>query len=233
MVPAGTFLGLLKISILTIILLKERLLTVIILIIHGDSDFSTENSNSSSNNEVSENFSDPTNSSEENQLNVVEKKVPQFTEQPLSSFSTNILTSDLARQTNINLTCSTLNDTTVKKGETFSFCNTVGQATSAKGYQKADIFDKDGNKKKGLGGGNCQISSTLYNAVVAVPSLNVTERHNHSKSVYYVPDGKDAAVAYGSYDFKFVNNSDNDIIIRCSSNGKTVDVSLVSVTEVQ
>lgn len=101
-----------------------------------------------------------------------------------------------------------------------------GQATTAKGYQKADIFDKDGNKKKGLGGGNCQISTTLYNAVLAVPSLSVTERHAHSNYVPYIQKGKDAAVAYGSYDFKFVNNSGNDIVIHCSSNGSTVDVSL-------
>lgn len=108
-----------------------------------------------------------------------------------------------------------------------------GQATTAKGYQKADIFDKDGNKKKGLGGGNCQISSTLYNAVLAVPSLSVTERHAHSNYVPYIQKGKDAAVAYGSYDFKFVNKSGNDIVIHCSSNGSTVDVSLSSKKPVQ
>lgn len=169
--------------------------------------------------------------SEQEQKNIVEKRVPQFTEEQMASFSTKILTSDPLRQTNINITCNTLNDTIVKKGETFSFCNTVGKATAEKGYKEADIFDKDGNKKKGLGGGNCQISSTLYNAILAIPSINVTERHNHSKSVYYVPDGKDAAVAYGSYDFKFVNNSDNDIKIKCSSDGKTVDVIVLSIKE--
>ena len=68
-----------------------------------------------------------------------------------------------------------------------------GQSTSSKGYQEADIFDKNGNKKKGLGGGNCQISTTLYNAVLAVPNLNVTERHAHSNYVPYIQKGKDAA----------------------------------------
>ena len=58
---------------------------------------------------------------------------------------------EYALKNNIKITCNSLNNTTVKNGSTFSFCNTVGQATSAKGYQKADIFDKDGNKKKGLG----------------------------------------------------------------------------------
>ena len=72
------------------------------------------------------------------------------TETTLSTFSTKIYTKESARQNNINITCNSLNDTIVKNGETFSFCSTVGQATSAKGYQKADIFDKNGNKKKGL-----------------------------------------------------------------------------------
>ena len=62
-------------------------------------------------------------------------------------------------------------------------------------------------KQKVFGGGNCQVSSTLYNAVLAVSSLDITERHEHSNDVPYVQDGKDAAVAYGSYDFKFVNNT--------------------------
>ena len=53
-----------------------------------------------------------------------------------------------------------------------------------------------GNVKHGLGGGNCQISTTLYNAVLAVPELNVTERHPHSNKVPYIQSGKDAAVAY-------------------------------------
>ena len=72
-------------------------------------------------------------------------------EKTISTFSTKIYSKDSARQNNIKITCNSLNNTTVKNGSTFSFCNTVGQATSAKGYQKADIFDKDGNKKKGLG----------------------------------------------------------------------------------
>ena len=72
-------------------------------------------------------------------------------EKTLATFSTKIYSKDSARQNNIKITCNSLNNTTVKNGSTFSFCNTVVQATSAKGYQKADIFDKDGNKKKGLG----------------------------------------------------------------------------------
>lgn len=153
----------------------------------------------------------------------------QIQEEILSTFSTKIYSTDASRQNNISITCSVLNGTTVKNGETFSFCNTVGPSSTAKGYQKADIFDKNGNKKKGLGGGNCQISTTLYNAVLAVPSLVVTERHQHSNYVPYIQKGKDAAVAYGSYDFKFTNSSGNDIKIMASSDGKNVTVSLIAL----
>ena len=150
-------------------------------------------------------------------------------EEVISSFSTKIYTKDSARQNNINITCSTLNETIVANGSTFSFCNTVGQATSAKGYQKADIFDNDGNKKKGLGGGNCQVSTTLYNAVLKVPNLTVTERHEHSNKVPYISNGKDAAVAYGSYDLKFKNNTGFDIKISASSTKNNVSISIYKI----
>ena len=153
----------------------------------------------------------------------------ETTEEQIATFSTKIYSNDPARQNNISITCNTLNETIVKKGETFSFCETVGQATSSKGYQEADIFDKDGNKKKGLGGGNCQISTTLYNAVLTVPSLVVTERHAHSNYVPYIERGKDAAVAYGSYDLKFRNDSENDLKILVSTDGASITTTLLSI----
>lgn len=63
------------------------------------------------------------------------------TETEIATFTTKIMTKDSGRQNNISITCSTLNDTLVENGATFSFCNTVGQATTSKGYQKAEIFD--------------------------------------------------------------------------------------------
>lgn len=77
--------------------------------------------------------------------------------------------------------------------------------------------------------GNCQISSTLYNAVLAVPSLVVIERHPHSNYVPYIAKGKDAAVAYGSYDLRFRNDFGNDIKILASTNGATITTTLLSV----
>ncbi|NLC87372.1 MAG: VanW family protein [Clostridiaceae bacterium] len=81
--------------------------------------------------------------------------------------------------------------------------------------------------EKGIGGGNCQVSSTLYNAILLVPSLEVLERHEHGKDVTYVPDGKDAAVSYGSLDLKFKNNSNKSIRIEASSNNSSITIRLV------
>ncbi len=118
-----------------------------------------------------------------------------------------------------------------KNGSTFSlFCNTIGPATSAKGYQEADIFlIMMVIKKKGLGGGNCQVSTTLYNAVLKVSGLSVIERHEHSNKVPYIKSGKAAAVAYGSYDLKFRNNTGNDIRIEASATANNVSINLYKI----
>lgn len=158
------------------------------------------------------------------------KKI-SYTETPLSEFTTKIYSKDSARQNNINITSNTLNGTIIKKGEEFSFCNTVGKATSEKGYLEADVYDRNGNKQKGLGGGNCQVSTTLYNALLKVPELVIIEKHEHSNYVPYIEKGKDAAVAYGSYDLKFKNTTNNDIKIYVQSDDNSITVKLVSIKE--
>lgn len=109
-------------------------------------------------------------------------------ERTVSTFSTNILDRDSGRQTNISITCSVLSGTIIKPGETFSFCDTVGKATPERGYKEAKVFDADGNVTIGYGGGNCQVSSTLYNAVLQDTNFEVIERHPHSQHVYYVEE---------------------------------------------
>lgn len=177
---------------------------------------------SNENNNISNNLN------ETNTLQITENATgnQQKSEEEISSFSTKIYNNDSARQNNISITCNTLNDTIIANGSSFSFCNTVGQSTSNKGYQEADIFDKNGNKKKGLGGGNCQVSTTLYNAVLKIPSLVVTERHRHSNKVPYIQNGKDAAVAYGSYDLKFTNNTGYDVKIKAQNTSTNITISL-------
>ena len=154
-----------------------------------------------------------------------EEQTQSKTETQISEFTTKIYTKDEERQNNINITCSTLNNTYVEVGDTFSFCNTVGKATTSKGYEKADVF-KDGEVIQALGGGNCQVSTTLYNAVLEVDGLDVTERHKHSNSVPYIKNGKDAAVSYGTYDLKFKNNTNNKIKISASCDSDYVYVKL-------
>lgn len=198
-----------------------------------NSSSKSEQSDDSKNNTTNSNSKDENSKSEASKETSQETpKQLQYKEEQIATFSTKIYSSDKSRQNNIKITCNTLNNTTVKNGATFSFCSTVGMATTSKGYQKADIYDNKGNKKKGLGGGNCQVSTTLYNAVLNVQSLAVTERHEHSNNVPYVKKGKDAAVAYGSYDFKFKNNTGNDIKIKSSTDGKSVTTTIYSVKEV-
>lgn len=187
-------------------------------------NYSNTNYNNSITNKTENNINNNFSNTTENNVNEIKQDPPQPKEEQIASFTTKIYNKDTARQTNIELTCSSLNGTIIKNGNTFSFCNTLGPATSEKGYQEADVFDRDGNKQKGLGGGKCQVSSTLYNAVLKVPNLQIIERHEHSNKVPYVSEGKDAAVSYGSYDFKFKNNSGFDIklSISCSKNDISV-----------
>lgn len=152
-----------------------------------------------------------TNTSSNSTNTNIESTVPKK-ETEIATFSTKIHNKDPKRQNNISITCNNLSSTEIKSGETFSFCEIVGKATTEKGYQEADIF-VNGEKKQGLGGGNCQVSTTLYNAVLQVPELEVLERHQHSAHVPYIKDGQDAAVSYGAYDFKFKNNTANTIKI--------------------
>lgn len=187
---------------------------------------SNEQSVNENNNTVPENETDQ---------NAVQE--PQPTEPPaksepvetvLAEFSTTIKSKASNRLNNIQITCSKLNETTVESGKSFSFCQTVGKATEEKGYKKADVI-VDKQVTQALGGGNCQVSSTLYNAILKVSDFKVTERHPHGKKVNYVPEGKDAAVSYGSKDLKFVNNTSNTIKIYASTDNKKVSIKIVSV----
>lgn len=156
-------------------------------------------------------------------------EVSNKSEELLAQFSTKIYSTDSARQNNLEITSKKLNGTVVKPNETFSFTKTIGPSTAEKGYEEADIYDSNGNKIKGYGGGNCQISSTLYNAVQKVSSLKVVEKHEHSNTVPYVKNGHDAAVAYGSVDFKFKNTNNFSVKILVETSKKYVVVKLMKI----
>ncbi|NLM59102.1 MAG: VanW family protein [Clostridium sp.] len=146
----------------------------------------------------------------------------------IGSFSTEILDDHKNRVKNLRIAAESLNNKEVLPGEEFSFNDTIGKRTEGKGYKKAPIIKrtKDGPKKDyGVGGGVCQLSSTLYNAAEKA-GFKITEIHHHSKKVGYVPEGRDATVVYGSKDFKFINNRLNPIVIKASVSEGKVAVSI-------
>lgn len=136
----------------------------------------------------------------------------------LSNFSTKYSASNRNRTTNLILAANKINGTVLMPGETFSYNKTVGARTIAAGYKEAPIY-VSGRVEDGLGGGICQITTTLYNAVLYA-NLEVTERSNHQFVPSYAGASRDATVVYGAIDFKFKNNREYPIKINCSvSNG--------------
>ncbi len=176
------------------------------------------------NNDTKTNNTNRTNNSVSNDA----AKTPDEVE--ISAFTTTIYDKDEGRIFNISLANTKLNDTIVKQGEEFSFINTVGTMTEADGYKVTMGFDSEGNKIQIAGGGLCQLSSTLYNATLDA-GLEITERHPHSRRVYYVPKDKDATVCYPSLDFKFKNNTQNDIKIKVKNDENNVEVKLYKITK--
>ena len=135
----------------------------------------------------------------------------------LSTYSTKYATSNKNRTTNLILAANKINGTVLMPGETFSYNRVVGARTIAAGYKEAPIY-VEGRVEDGLGGGICQITSTLYNAVVYA-NLEVTQRTNHQFVPSYVTASRDATVVYGSLDFQFVNNRNYPIKLVCSVSG--------------
>lgn len=115
------------------------------------------------------------------------------------------------RLTNLALACASINGTCVMPGETFSFNDTVGKRTKDKGYKIATVYS-NGEKAEDVGGGICQVSTTLWNAAMKC-DFEIVERHEHSLPVAYVDKGKDATVSWGSQDMKFKNTSDQPVYI--------------------
>jgi len=121
----------------------------------------------------------------------------------ISTYTTNYASSTEGRATNIGLSTSSIDGTVLMPGDTFSFNGTVGERTTARGYQSASVIIGD-KIEQGLGGGICQVSSTLYNAILGTGLVSV-ERTHHTISSGYIPKGQDATVDYGNLDYKFKN----------------------------
>ncbi|WP_209123753.1 VanW family protein [Alkalihalobacillus sp. BA299] len=130
------------------------------------------------------------------------------------------------RSHNISLAVDAINNHVVFPGETFSFNNVVGNRTIEKGYLPAPIIVR-GELTDGIGGGICQVSSTLFNAVDQV-GLEIVQRYSHSRRVRYVPPGRDATVSWYGPDFKFKNNFNQPILIQARTYGGSVIIRVFS-----
>lgn len=126
---------------------------------------------------------------------------------------TNASSSSSNRLTNIALSLELINGTRLDPGETFSFNETVGERTTDRGFKVATAYSS-GEVTEEVGGGICQVSTTLFNAAVK-SDMEIVERHNHSLTVSYVDLGKDAAVDWGNKDLRFTNTGDEPVYIVC------------------
>lgn len=140
---------------------------------------------------------------------------------------TTTTTANSARNKNIELASEALNGVILQPGEEFSFNKATGERSTAKGYRPAGAY-LNGELVEEPGGGVCQVSSTLYNAVVFA-GISTTERHAHSYEPSYVTPGEDAMVSYGGPDMKFVNNSTTAIAIRTSFADRKLKISIVGI----
>lgn len=138
----------------------------------------------------------------------------------LYSFTTYFDSSNVERCANIKLAAGKINGAVIPAGECFSFNQTVGARTPENGYKPAKIIE-DGKFVLGVGGGVCQVSTTLYNAVL-LAGLSIAEYHPHSLPVSYVAPSRDAMVS-GSYcDLKFVNNRNTPIYVRMKCTASSI-----------
>ena len=144
----------------------------------------------------------------------------------IGSFTTKT-TSNATRNKNVKLAAAAINGTVLQPGEEFSFNKTVGQRTEAKGYGAAGAYN-NGEVVQEVGGGVCQVSSTLYNAVFR-SGLTTTYRRSHTFTPTYVTPGADATVSWPGPDYQFINNSDHAIGIRAWYEDQTCTVQIYGV----
>ncbi len=148
------------------------------------------------------------------------------TRRDIATFTTYFPASNQARLHNIQQVAALLDGTVVPPGAVFSFNRTVGPRTAAAGFDEAPMI-RGGVVVPGVGGGTCQVSTTLFNAVF-LAGLPIVERHPHSLFIDHYPVGRDATVTYGAQDFRFRNDSSQYILISAASTDRSLTVSLAA-----
>ena len=149
----------------------------------------------------------------------------------ISSFSTKYDASNINRSTNLEIAARKINGRVLMPGEVFSFNTVVGKRTIEEGYRDAKIY-ADGGVVDGLAGGICQISSTLYNAVL-LANLEIVERRNHSYPASYIQVGRDATVVYGTKDFQFKNSRSYPIKLEATVKNGVAEFKIYGIQEAE
>jgi vancomycin resistance protein YoaR len=135
--------------------------------------------------------------------------------------------SDTGRKENIRLGAALINNILLKPGDEFEFWKYVGETTPERGFKIAGVY-QNGRPATDIGGGLCQVSTTLYNAAL-LADLKITKRSPHSLPVHYVPLGLDATVSTGVYTLSFVNNTQNYILIKSRTDGRNITFDILGV----
>ncbi len=153
--------------------------------------------------------------------------VDEFThlDKIIGDFTTEFSKSEQNRKDNIKLSAKNFSDVVFEPGVEISFNDTVGEISEKTGYKNAGVI-VNGEFDRGIGGGICQVSTTLYNALIRA-DLEITERSNHSRPIFYVPLGTDAAVAPGYKDLKFINNTGYPIFVKTFVDDETIRMVLI------
>ncbi|SDJ86352.1 Vancomycin resistance protein YoaR, contains peptidoglycan-binding and VanW domains [Sediminibacillus albus] len=162
---------------------------------------------------------------------VDEELLASIREKPIGKYVTYYNSNNKERSQNIVLAAQAINNHVVFPRETFSFNGVVGKRTEEKGYQPAPVIVK-GELAEDIGGGICQVSSTLYNAVDQA-GVKIVERYSHSRSVPYVPPGRDATVSWYGPDFSFENAYNQPILIRAKAVKGTMQINIYSADSIQ
>ncbi|EXX88219.1 van Willebrand factor A [Paenibacillus darwinianus] len=154
----------------------------------------------------------------------LERLKAEGVERKIMTFTTKLGSSAAGRLHNVEVTARTLNDWTLAPGETFDYSKVVRAVQIKYGYREAPVI-LNGKLVPGIGGGICQVSTTLYNVVLRA-GLEIVERRNHSLPVSYVPIGQDATFAEGAINFQFKNTTGKHIVIRSGVEGRQLTVKL-------
>ncbi|MBS1721618.1 MAG: VanW family protein [Armatimonadetes bacterium] len=147
----------------------------------------------------------------------------------VSSFTSHFSEGNANRASNIKNAAKRLSGTILMPGETFSFNKTLGRRTAENGFKLAGVYN-NGKHDFDIGGGICQVSGTLYNAVL-LANLKIANRSNHTFPVPYLPVGRDATVSYPAPDFAFKNDTDTPVAISAKAAGGSITFTILGLKE--